>query len=81
MVQQQFIKTTASTTAARSIAPALFGSENGIKLNNRPNPAQHNFQSNTVAKTIKRMNKVVRDPELHAFSKTVSQYIGYHCKF
>jgi len=67
MVQRrQFIKTTASAAAAFTIAPELFGSENRMALNNRPAPAQRNFQSDAVEKTIQRMNNVIRDPELRA---------------
>jgi len=83
--RRQFIKTTANAAAGLTIAPALFGSEDKSELNNRPLPAQRNFQSDAVEKTIQRMNKVIRDPELRAlfencFPNTLDTTVNYSIK-
>jgi len=65
--RRHFIKTTAGVTAGLGIgSPMLLAKQDNPGTNNRPPVSERNFHSIAVEKTIKRMNKVIRDPELRA---------------
>jgi len=63
--RRNFIKSTAGVTAWLGIGtPMLFANQNSPGTHNRPPHSKRNFHSSSVEKTIQRMNKVIRDPEL-----------------